>query len=144
MMDIVLKCQANQTSTTVTSHSMDQQTLPLSSHSNPMVQSTPPLSSRGAVEVSNESFTQTSTPAPSASMDQQALPRSSHSNLLVQHTPLSSREAVENPLVRAGLVPQHLYSSVVSGHIRTVHSAATQRQVFFVCSSCSKCFFPPL
>ena len=71
-----------------------------------MVRST--LSSREAVEVSNESFTQTSTPVPSASVDQQALPRSSHSNPMVQHTPLSFREAVENPLVRAGLVPQLL------------------------------------
>ena len=79
-----------------------------------------PLFIREAVEVSNEFFIQTSNPVPSTSMDQQASPQSFHDNPLVQPTPISTREAVENPLVRAGLVPQHL-ADIFVHHVQNSH-----------------------
>ena len=56
--------------------------------------------------MSTESFVQTSTPVSSALL-KQTTPQSSLNNPLEHSTPHSSH-VVENPPVKAGLVPQHL------------------------------------
>lgn len=69
--------------------------------------------------------TESSTPVSSAPTDRQTTPQSSLNNPLAQSTP----RVVENPLVKAGLVPQHLADIFVTGHADETSEKRSSRRI---------------
>ena len=95
----------------------------------PSVNPSPIVSSLSSPQVSSESFVQTSTPVLSTPQDQIATPQASCSIPQEQSTTPSSRAAVENPLVRAGLVPQHLADIFMTVHADEANDKRTSRRI---------------